>query len=46
MQVTIEEVVALLGQKDIEILALQKQIALLQKRLSELEPKPATSVAQ
>jgi hypothetical protein len=40
MQVSVEEVQMLLGQKDIEIFALHKQIVALQKRVEELTPKP------
>lgn len=42
MQVTNEELAMMLGVRDIEIYALQKQLAELQKRLKELEPKPDT----
>lgn len=49
MQVTIDELAMLLGAKDIEIYALQKQIQAAMKRIAELEPKPdepsATPVA-
>ena len=38
--VTVEEVQMLLGQRDIEIYALNKLIAALRKRITELEPKP------
>jgi hypothetical protein len=37
MNVSIEEVAMILGQKEIEIFVLQKQIATLQKRIVELE---------
>lgn len=40
MQVSIEEVAALLGQKDIEILVLQKSLQAATKRIEELTPKP------
>lgn len=40
MQVTVEELAMLIGQKDVEIFYLQKQIATLQKQVSELTPKP------
>lgn len=39
-KVSIEEIAALLGQKDIEILVLQKQVGFLQARVEELTPKP------
>jgi len=41
MNVSIEEVAMLLGQKDMEIYLLHKQIALLQKRIAELEKPKA-----
>jgi hypothetical protein len=37
MNVSIEEVAMILGQKEIEIFVLQKQIATLLKRIAELE---------
>lgn len=40
MQVSVEEIAALLGQKDIELLLLQKQLAAMQRRIDELTPKP------
>ena len=40
MKVSIEEVAMLLGQKDIEIFALQQQLQAALKRLAEFEPKP------
>lgn len=39
MQVTPEELATLLGMKTIEIFAMQKQIAAMQKRIEELTPK-------
>lgn len=40
MNVSVEEVAMILGQKDIEIFAMQKQISALQKRVEELTPRP------
>lgn len=40
MQVSVDEIAALLGQKDIEILVLQKQVGAMQKRIEELTPNP------
>lgn len=40
MQVTVEELAMLLGTKDIEIYSLQKQVASLQQKLAEVQPKP------
>jgi hypothetical protein len=40
MNVTPDELAMLLGAKDIEIFALQKRVADLQKRVEELTPKP------
>lgn len=37
MKVTIEEVAALLGTKDIEIMSLQKELAAANQRIAELE---------
>lgn len=39
-QVTIDELAMLIGAKEIQIFALQKQIAAQQKRIEELTPKP------
>lgn len=39
MQITVEEVQMLLGQKDIEIYALHKRIVELEKKVAELTPK-------
>lgn len=39
MNVSVEEVAMIVGQKDIEIFYLHKQIAALQKRIAELTPK-------
>ena len=44
MQVSVEEIAALLGQKDIEIMVLQKTVAAMQKRIDELTPKPEAPV--
>lgn len=42
MQVTVEELAMLIGQKDIEIFFLQKQIQAAKARIAELEkPKEA-----
>lgn len=38
MQVTVEEIAMLLGQKDIEILVLQKQLKALQDENQKLKP--------
>jgi hypothetical protein len=40
MQVSIEEIATLLGQKDIEILVLQKQLAAVTAERDALKPKP------
>ena len=44
MNINIEEVAMLLGQKDMEIYNLQKQLSALQIRVKELEPKPEAPV--
>lgn len=38
-KVSLEEVAMLLGQKEIEIMLLQKQVSVLQKRLREMEER-------
>lgn len=40
MNVTPDELAMLLGARDIEIYALQKQLAEAQKKIAELTPKP------
>lgn len=40
MQITIEELAMMLGQKDIEIFSLEKRLIEAQKRIEELTPKP------
>jgi hypothetical protein len=40
MNVTVNELEMLIGQKEIELFALRKQVTLLEARISELEPKP------
>ena len=40
MQVTLEEIAMMLGQKDIEIHALQKELALLRAEIEKLKLKP------
>lgn len=44
MQISVDEIIALLGQKDIEILVLQKQIAHLKAELAVANPKDTASV--
>lgn len=40
MNITVEELAMLLGQKDMEIFVLQKQLQGALARVAELEPKP------
>lgn len=40
VKVSIDELAMMIGQKDIEIFALHKQITAMQKRIEELTPKP------
>ena len=40
MQITIEELEMLLGNKDVEIYVLKRQLEAAQKRIAELTPKP------
>ena len=39
LKISLEEVAALLGQRDIEIMVLQKQLIAAQKHIEELSPK-------
>lgn len=40
MQLSVDEVAALLGHKDMEISVLQKMVSSLQNKVQELTPKP------
>lgn len=46
MNVSVEEVAMVIGQKELEIYYLQKQIAALQKRIAELMPNPVEAKTQ